>query len=143
MQDVQASIEGLVAIVQSGGNGKVSADVSLFGTGVLDGDHLVNIVLSGGHTQRILLALRGADDGVQLLVLLEVLKSSSLVALFIGHALLLDQVDFYVSNCKCVGGFISIGEVGERCAHDGDGHESDTQEDGCQFLFHVCFAPFM
>ena len=58
-------------------------------------------------------------------------------------ALLLNQLDFYVSDCKCVGGFISIGEVSQRCAHDGDRDQCDAQENGCQFLFHVCFAPFM
>ena len=93
VQDVHAGIEGLIAVVQRGGNGEVSANVSLFRTGVLDGDHLVHIVLSGRHAERILLALRRADDRVELLILLEGFELRGLVAGRIQLALLLKQLD--------------------------------------------------
>ena len=45
VQDVGAGIEGLIAIIQIGGDGEVSADISIGLAGVLDGDNLVDVVL--------------------------------------------------------------------------------------------------
>ena len=55
----------------------------------------------------------------------------------------LDQVDLYVADGEGVGGRIGVGEVRERCAHDGDSDKSNAQENRSQFLFHVCLLPFM
>ena len=55
----------------------------------------------------------------------------------------LDQIDLNIAHGEGIGGGLRVGEVRQRCAHDGDGDKSDTQENGGQFLFHVCFAPFM
>ena len=136
VQDVHAGVEGLIAVVQSGGNGEGGTDIGLLGAGVPDGDHLVHVVLGGGHTQLILLALCRADDGGQLLVLREGLKA-------ILTTLLLDQVDLDVAHGKGVGFVVGVGEVGQRGTDDGDGGQRHAQEQGSDLLFHVIALLFV
>ena len=139
VQNVHAGIEGFTeAIVQSRGNRIVSTNPSGRLAGILNRYDLVDVVCSLGLAVGILLALCGADDGHENLISLISNKAGMVLI-----ALLLDQIDFYAAGGERICGTVLVGEVGQRCAHDGNGHESDTQEDGCQFLFHVCFAPFM
>ena len=133
MQDVHASVEGLIAIVQSRGDREVSADVSLLRTGVLDGDHLVHIVLGNRHTILVLLALGRADDGVQLLALLK--RHKAVLA-----ALLLNQVDADVTNSEGVGSVLGISEISQGAADDHGCDQHDAGHNKSKLLLHVVLS---
>ena len=53
----------------------------------------------------------------------------------------LDQINLDIAHGEGVFCALGVGEVSQRCAHNGDGYKSDTQEDCGKFLFHVRFAP--
>ena len=55
----------------------------------------------------------------------------------------LDQVDLDVTDGERIRCGLRVGEVRQRRTHDGDGDQRHAQENCGQFLFHVCFAPFM
>ena len=95
----------------------------LYWTGIREGELLA----------LILLALRGADDGHQNLILLELLQRSAFLV-----DLLLDQFDLDAAGREGVGGFVCIREVGQRAADDCGGNQRNDQTQNQNFLFHVC-----
>ena len=51
-------------------------------------------------------------------------------------SLLFDQVDLDAASGEGVGGFIFVGEIGQRGADQHDGQHADDQCDCGEFLFH-------
>ena len=49
----------------------------------------------------------------------------------------LQQVDLDIAHGEGIGGGLRVGEVRQRCAHDGDGDQRHAQENGGQFLLHL------
>ena len=119
MQGIFALIGGILAAYEVGRNLEINPHPSVIRAGVLDGNDLGNSIFV-------------ACARKQGLVRHEVFQT-------VRALLLLDQVDFYVSDCKCVGGFISIGEVRQGGAADGHDSQRHAQAQRYDFLLHVQF----
>ena len=132
VQNVHAGIEAFTeAIVQSGGNRIVSTNPGGGFAGILNRYDLVDVVRGLGLAVGVFFSLSGADDGHENLISLIRYKTG-----MVFIALLLDQFDFYAAGSKCVRGTVRVGEVRERCAHDGDGDQRHAQENCGDFLLH-------
>ena len=136
VQDVRAGIEGLIAVIQIGGNGIVGADPRGGFAVVLDGDNFVNVVLRRGLAVGVLFALRGADDRHQDLVAC-VGNEAGVVRV----ALLFNELDLHAAGAEGVVGLIVIGEVSERGAHNGDRQKGDAEAQRGNLLLHVLGTP--
>ena len=142
--------------VQIGGNHHTDADVSVIFAGVLDIGHLV-IGTAGDKLYvlavilcRICFDLRIGVEGIASFVLAGVagaflgyirpqlgfgscaVGDTSVFTVQAG----LQQVNLDVAYGEGVRCALGVGEVGQRCAHNGDGYKSNTQEDCGNFLFH-------
>ena len=152
--DHAAVLHGNKVIVGRRGDHHTDADVSIVRAGVDDIGALGNAA-AGNHV----LALHGQVVGlIGLGVCLDLGIGESLMTVGdILHAacglggvgdggiagvvvafaveLGLDQINLDIAYGEGVCCALGVGEVGQRCAHNGDGYKSDTQEDRSNFLF--------
>ena len=138
MQDVRTGVEGLIAVIQIGGNRIVSTNPSGRLAGILNRYDLVDVVRSLGLAVGVFFSLSGADDGHENLIS-RIRNKAGMVLI----TLLLDQVDFYAAGGECVGLVVGVGEVGQRGTDDGDGGQRHAQEQGSDLLFHVIALLFL
>ena len=121
MENIRTGIEGVIAVIQRGRNGEISANISIGFTGVFNSNDFIDVVFGYGLTEIILFALCGTDDGHQNLILFESFKTAVTVSL------LFVQLNFNAACGEDVGGIIGIVKVCDGAAGNGDGRQSENQ----------------